>query len=194
MEARRRSLDTLRTHVRRIQLIAGLGLFSVAIGAVVSSSLLVRLHARMVGEGGLFRALLFSLIAHLWVLALLPGLSYLLARIIELRPWSTAMGAVASGTLFALAIELISGGMAGLLSDHPARLALRVGCAVAGVVLTWRAVLAGRAAAEAVNAEARRKAEDRQQEYAEFAAQAERLAAQTERKEAGAEPPRENVS
>ncbi|MHB8873999.1 MAG: hypothetical protein ACYC8T_09970, partial [Myxococcaceae bacterium] len=75
--------------------------------------------------------------------------------------------------------EGVSSGLEGLARPWPV-LALQVATLVGGVLLTRAAVAAARAAALKTEAAAVKAAEQKKSEYAEFAAEAERLAAQRE--------------
>ncbi len=167
-------LDPLRVRVRRIQFTVGLGFLALVIGTALTLSLSLRLDGRV---GALPSWALDFFIApvlrHLWVLAVLPVLCYGAARIIELKPWATALGAAATGLCFTLAIEFISNGIDGWLAAGGLSLVLELGVVAGGVVLSQRAVVRGRASAGKQETRAQEQASARKDEYAEFLREAE---------------------
>jgi hypothetical protein len=140
-------LEPLRVRIRRLQLVVGLGFLSLVIGSVLTVSLTVRLSERV--ETLPFdsvRLLVVVLLENLWVLGVLPLLCYGISRVIELKPLPTALGAALSGELFVLALYFVRDGFEGFWSAW-LYTALRVIAFLAGVLLTYRAVTLGRAAA-----------------------------------------------
>jgi hypothetical protein len=142
------SLRPLRVRVRRLQFTVGLGFLAVVLGSVLSAALTLRLTGRLeaLPVHGL-RLAFAQVLAQLWVLAVLPLLCYGASRIIELRPWPTALGAACSGQLFLLALELVRDGGDGWWAHGALSSSLRWGVFAGGVVLSQRAVLRGRAEA-----------------------------------------------
>ncbi len=167
-------LDPLRVRVRRIQFTVGLGFLALVIGSALTLSLSLRLSGRI---GALPSWLLGFFIApvlrHLWVVAVLPVLCYGAARVIELRPWATALGAAATGLLFTLAIEFTSNGIDGWLAAGAVSLLAELAVVAGGVVLSKRAVVRARADAGKQETKAQQQASARKDEYAEFLREAE---------------------
>jgi hypothetical protein len=181
------ALEPFRARVRRIQFVVGMGFLAAVAGAVFSVPLLVRLEPRLAGLGPWLGYVPAFLIARLWIVAALPGIAYVAARVLPLEPTSTAFGAAITGELFYVALQVVSGGWAALYPGY-GPFALRLCTLALGILLTLRAVRAGRAAAQKAQEAAAKLAEAKKSEYAEFAAEAERLAARSEAK-ANAAPP-----
>ncbi|MFY0524330.1 hypothetical protein ACN28I_14545 [Archangium gephyra] len=167
-------LEPLRLRLRRIQFTVGLGFLALVAGTVLTSAVSLRLAGRV---GALpswaIEFLLAPVLRHLWVLAALPVLCYGAARIIELSPWSTAIGAAATGLCFTLAIEFTSNGVDGWMASGGLSLLAELAVVAGGVVITRRAVVRGRADAGKQQTQAQEKASARQDEYAEFLRDAE---------------------
>lgn len=177
-------LEPLRVRVRRFQFIVGLGFAALMVGSFVSGSLAIRLNQRFSElPTGALRLLVGILMEDLWVLAALPLLAYGAARIMELRPLSTALGAALTGEVFVLALQYIREGS--LVSEAGWRVdTLRAVAFVVGVVLSHRAVTQGRAAADKVAESARAQAEAKKGEYDEFLREAEREGERAAQREA----------
>lgn len=142
-------LEPLRVRVRRLQFIVGLGFLALVVGSVLSSALTLRLISRV--DALSLTVLRFAIalgLQNLWVLVVLPLLCYGAARVIELRPWSTALGAGVTGQLFLVALEFVQAGVDGWVERGWLFTALQWGVFAGGVVLSQRAVVRGRAAAE----------------------------------------------
>jgi hypothetical protein len=178
-----RGLDTLRVRIRRFQFIVGLGFLSQIIGPLFTVALAQRLSQRMQDLPEILQLIIGIPLQNLWAIAVLPLLCYGAARIIELKPLSTAVGAVLSGELFILALNFAWGGLEGILPGVGA-VALQVLILAAGVLLSYRAVLKGRADAAKGAAKAQAEAEARKSEYQEFLREAERGAEKTAQREA----------
>jgi hypothetical protein len=167
-------LEPLRLRIRRIQFTVGLGFLALVVGTVLTSAVSLRLAGRV---GALpswaIELLLAPVLRHLWALAALPVLCYGAARIIELSPWSTAIGAAATGLCFTLAIEFTSNGVDGWMASGGLTLLAELAVVAGGVVITKRSVVRGRADAGKQQAQAQEKASSRQDEYAEFLRDAE---------------------
>lgn len=172
-------LDPVRARVRRVQFVVALGLFAAVVGAIFSAALSMRVAPRMDALGTLMRILVATAVSRLWVLAALPVTCYAGARVVPLKPASTAIGAAIAGEIFFGAVEVASGGLPALAPDIWAAL-LRVGTFALGALLSMRAIRAGRAAAERAEASAKRAAEANRAEYAAFAAEAQKLAGRPE--------------
>jgi hypothetical protein len=176
-------LDPVRVRIRRFQFVVGIGFLAQVIGSVLSVSLAYRLTERVqeLPEG--LRLLIGVPLQNLWVLAVLPLLCYGAARIIELKPLSTAIGGVISGQFFIMALNFAWGGLEGLFPSLGI-VALQISALAAGVLLSYRAVLKGRAAADQGAAKAQAQAEARKVEYQEFLREAEKGAEKTAQREA----------
>jgi hypothetical protein len=159
----------VRARVRRLQFTVGLGFLALVLGSVLSVALTLRLTGRIeaLPVWGL-RLAVALVLEKLWVLAVLPLLCYGASRILVLRPWPTALGAACSGQLFLLALELVRDGVDGGWEHGWLSTSLRWGLFAAGVVLSQRAVLWGRADAAKQSEHAQQQAEARKDEYAEF--------------------------
>lgn len=174
MSAKKGSLDTLRARARRAQFIIGLGFLSLMLGAILSGSLAMRLSQRLQAlPGSTLRMLVGVVLEELWVLAVLPVLCYGAARIVELRPLSTALGGALSGLVFVLALEFVREGTLWTSAGWRVQL-LRAVAFGLGVWLSHRAVVRARAASAQRADEARAQAEARKSEYDEFLREAER--------------------
>lgn len=167
-------LEPLRVRIRRIQFTVGLGFLALVVGTVLTSAVSLRLAGRV---GALpawaIELLLAPLLRHLWALAALPVLCYGAARIIELSPWGTAIGAALTGLCFTLAIEFTSNGVDGWMASGGLSLLAELAVVAGGVVITKRSVVRGRADAGKQQAQAQQQASSRQDEYAEFLRDAE---------------------
>ncbi len=183
MSTKPRGLDTLRVRIRRFQFIVGLGFLSQIIGPLITVALAQRLSQRIQDLPGILQLIIGIPLQNLWAIAVLPLLCYGAARIIELKPLSTAVGAVLSGEVFVLALNFAWGGLEGILPGVGA-VALQVSILAAGVLLSYRAVLKGRADAAKGAAKAQAEAEARKSEYQEFLREAERAAEKTAQREA----------
>ncbi|HYO72830.1 MAG TPA: hypothetical protein VEU33_42890 [Archangium sp.] len=167
-------LEPLRVRVRRIQFTVGLGFLALVIGTTLTLSLSMRLTGGIgVLPSWLIEVLIAPVLRHLWVLAVLPVLCYGAARIIELKPWATALGAAATGLCFTLAIEFTSNGIEGWVAAGGLSLVLELGVVAGGVVLSQRAVVRARADAGKQQTKAQEQASARKNEYAEFLRDAE---------------------
>ncbi len=178
-------LEPLRVRVRRLQFIAGLGFLALVLGTLLTSALSLRLSGRIgVLPSWLIEFVIAPGVRHLWVLAVLPVLCYGAARVIELRPWTTVLGAAATGLLFTLAIEFTSNGLDGWRARGGLSLVLEWGVVAGGVVLSQRAVVRGRADAGRQAEQAQWQAAAREDEYARFLQEAERAGEKLAQREA----------
>jgi hypothetical protein len=179
-------LDPLRVRIRRLQFTVGIGFLALVMGSVVSVALTLRLMERLQALPFAFLRLGIGLVlAKLWVLAVLPLLCYGAARIIELRPWPTALGAAFTGQCFLLALDFIRGGVDGWVERGWLVTLLDWVVFAAGVVLTQRAVVSGRADAGKQSEQAQQQAAAKKDEYAEFLQAAERAGEKIAQREAG---------
>ncbi|WP_375757808.1 hypothetical protein [Corallococcus exercitus] len=180
-------LEPLRVRVRRFQFIVGLGFLSLVLGAMLSVSLVLRLHSRVNAlPSDFLRIPVAVVLEDLWVLAVLPVLCYGAARIVALRTWTTAVGAAVSGGVFVVALNFVRDGLDGLTTGWSFASGLRILAFVGGILLSARAIRAGRAAAEKGSAAAQEKAAARKSEYDEFLKAAEAGGARLEQREGGA--------
>ncbi|NRD55067.1 hypothetical protein [Corallococcus exiguus] len=187
MSSKPSALEPLRVRVRRFQFIVGLGFLSLVVGAMLSVSLVLRLHARVNAlPSDFLRIPVAVALENLWVLAVLPTLCYGAARIVALRTWTTAVGAALSGGVFVLALNFVRDGMESFTTGWTFASVLRGVAFVGGILLSARAIRAGRAAAEKGSAEAEAKAVARKSEYDEFLKAAEAGGARLEQREGGA--------
>lgn len=178
-------LQPLRVRVRRLQFTVGLGFLALILGGALSGALTMRLAGRLaVLPEWLYEGLVRPMLLQLWALAVLPLLCYGAGRILELNPWRTALVAVASGQSFVLAILFASQGLEGWVGDGWLKTALDWAMLAAGVVLTQRAILRGRADAAKQAERAQQQAQARKDEYAEFLQEAERAAEKSAQREA----------
>lgn len=159
----------------------GLGFIAVFLGSALTVPLLMRLAPRLSTMDSRWLVLLVDYsVRRLWILGVLPVLCYGLARIIPIRPLSTAIGAALTGELIILALDVLSGSL-GTIADDPGHFAARIVTAVLGVALTAYAIKSSRAAAEAAEASAKKAALEKKGEYDDFSKEAERLAALKEK-------------
>ena len=183
MSSKPSALDPVRVRIRRFQFIVGLGFMAQVIGAVLTVSLAYRLTERIQDLPEGLQLLLGVVLQNLWVLGVLPLLCYGASRIIELKPLSTAIGAVVSGQVFILALNFAWGGLEGMFPSVGI-VALQISALAAGVLLSYRAVLKGLGAAAQGAAKAQAQADARKVEYQEFLREAERGAEKTAQREA----------
>nr|WP_225937464.1 hypothetical protein [Myxococcus sp. RHSTA-1-4] len=177
----------MRVRIRRFQFVMGLGFVALIGGSFIGGSLRMRLSVRLSAlPFEVLAVVLDSAIVNFWLLAALPLICHGAARVVELRPWSTALGAAMTGSAFLLAISTVQSGLAGLWPGG-LRPVLNVVAFVVGVVLSARAVTLGRAAAARQVDKAREKAQDRKSEYDEFLRAAEAGGARLEQREAAAQ-------
>ncbi len=172
MTALSEAVQPLSVRLRRAQFIAGLGVGALVLGSLVSAGLTLRLGARAAELPSLLRWGLLLGVGRLWLLLFLPLLCYGAARVLALRPRSTAVGAALAGEAFLVAMDLTRAGLPGLWAGLPLA-AVRVGTLLLGVWLSERAVRAGGVLREARERVALEKAEATRVEYAEFLARAE---------------------
>jgi len=158
----------------------GMGFTAFVVGAVLSVALFFRLGPRIQALGSPVVAFVLQLfIEHLWVVAVLPLFCYGAARIIELRPWSTAIGAMLVGEGFLLALRIVSTGLEGF-TDPGVHEGGQLSMLVLGVLASRWAVGKGRAAAVRAQEASAGAANAKKSQYDEFAAEAERLASMHE--------------
>lgn len=184
MSAKKRPFESLRVRIRRFQFILGLGFLSLTLGMLVSSSLAMRLSQRLYElPGSALRLLVGVALEELWVLAALPLLCYGAARIIELRPLTTAVGGALTGQMFVAALDFVREGTVVPSGGWRVNV-LRAVAFGAGIFLAHRAVVKARAAVEQLAAKARAQAEAKKSEYDEFLREAEAAGERTAQREA----------
>jgi hypothetical protein len=176
-------LDPIRVRLRRLQFTMGLGFIALVIGSVFTGSFTLRVYERAQELPYVLYVLLAVVLSNLWLLGVLPLLAYGAARVLELRPMSTAVGAAFTGQFFVLAVQTASGGTEALWSGW-LPFAMQVAAFVGGVLLTYRSVLQGRAAAAKGVAQVQAKAEARKSEYEEFLREAEKAGEKAAQREA----------
>jgi hypothetical protein len=168
-------LEPLRVRLRRLQFTVGLGFLALMLGSMLSAALTLRLMDRVQALPFDFLRYAIALpLENLWVLAVLPLLCYGSARIIELRPWPTALGAAFTGQFFILALDYVRDGVDGWLERGWLLTLLEWAVFAGGAVLSHQAVLRGRAQASAQVVQAQQQASAKTDEYAEFLREAER--------------------
>ena len=187
MSSKKSALEPLRVRIRRFQFIVGLGFISLVAGSVLSVSLTLRLSTRVQALPMGVRMVAAVALENLWVLAVLPALCYAAARVMELRPWTTAAGAAVSGATFVLALNYVQSGTDGLWLGGVGSV-LNVVAFALGVFVSGRAVTRGRAAAAQQSTQAQAQAQERKSEYDEFLRAAEAGGARLEQREAEAQP------
>jgi hypothetical protein len=126
-------------------------------------------------------------ISRLWVLLALPTVCYLVARVAVLEPWPTAPVTALLGELFLVAISYGVEGNLGIRKSW-LEMGLRLLFLGVGIFLTRLAILRGRAAAARVEAKAAAETQSSADEYAAFAAEAERIAQMHERSKGESTP------
>nr|WP_246357190.1 hypothetical protein [Pyxidicoccus fallax] len=174
----------MRVRIRRFQFVMGLGFLALIGGSIIGGSLRMRLSVRLSALPFEWLALVLdSALANFWLLGALPLICYGAARVVEVRPWSTALGSAMTGSVFLLAISTVQSGLDGLWGVG-LRPVLNVAAFVLGVVLSTRAVKLGRDAAAKQVEKTREKAQERKSEYDEFLRAAEAGGARLEQREA----------
>ncbi|WP_199741848.1 hypothetical protein [Corallococcus sp. CA047B] len=180
-------LEPLRVRIRRFQFIVGLGFLSLVLGAMLSVSLMARLKGLVGALPAQFLQLVVAVVLQdLWVLGVLPALCYVGARIVPLRPWSTALGSAATGGVFVVALSFVSDGGDVLTQGWGLASVLRLATFAGGILLSAQAIRAGRTAAERGSSAAQVKAVARQSEYDEFLKAAEADGARMEQRDQAA--------
>jgi hypothetical protein len=178
-------LEPLRVRIRRLQFTVGLGFLALVLGSVLSVALSLRLMDRVQALPLEFLQYAIALLVEkLWVLAVLPVLCYGSARVIELRPWPTALGSAFTGQAFLLALDFVRDGADGLLERGWLLTVLEWAVFAGGVVLSRQAVLRGRAHSNKQAEQARQQASAKTDEYAEFLREAERAGEKIAQREA----------
>jgi signal transduction histidine kinase len=176
-------LDPLRVRIRRAQFIMGLGFIALVVGNLFTGTFVFRLASRIQDLPLAIRIPVVVSVESLWLLGVLPLLCYGAARVLELKPLSTALGSAFTGVVFSQLIIFVSSGLAGLWTGW-LMLLLKVAALAGGVLLTHRAVVKGRAAAERASVQAKAQAEAKKVEYLEFLREAERAGEKTAQREA----------
>ncbi|OJH41132.1 hypothetical protein [Cystobacter ferrugineus] len=185
MSSSKAFLEPLRVRIRRFQFTVGLGFLALILGSIVSVALSQRLIGRVQAlPFGYVRFAIGLGVQNLWVLAVLPLLSYGAARIIELRPLSTAIGAALTGELFLVALQFVQDGIDGWVERGWVVLSLEAAVFALGIWLTHRAIQRGRRDAALQAEQARQRAASRKDEYAEFLREAERAGEKSAQRDA----------
>lgn len=168
-------LAAAETAVRRLLLMIGFGFAAFVGGSMVAVSLTSRIAGRIEGSPQAVHWLAWFLTAGAWVLFALPAIGYVAARFLEVKPWPTAIIGAGTGALFQLALQYVSSGAEGIVSE-PVRQLSQLVALVIGVVATAFAVKRGRDAARVAEVKAALEAEKKKTQYDEFVKQAEALA------------------
>ncbi|HEX8825301.1 MAG TPA: hypothetical protein VF794_35635, partial [Archangium sp.] len=138
-------LDPLRVRLLRVLFTGGLGFIALVLGSVLSATLYMRFAVRIDAlPFALLRLIAHVVRGNLWLLVVLPLLCYGASRIIELRAWSTALGAALTARFFLLTVEFVSAGVDGWVERGWVVALVEWSVFAAGVVLCHRAVLRGR--------------------------------------------------
>ncbi|MDY7230580.1 hypothetical protein [Hyalangium rubrum] len=176
-------LDPLRVRVRRFQFIVGLGFISLVVGAMFTGSLTLRMAERVQELPDVLQVLVAVSLENLWLLGVLPALCYGSARILELKPLSTALGAAFAGQFFYFALQFVSNGLEGMWAGWLPSV-LRAVAFSSGVFFSYRAVVNGRAASARIAAQAQAQAQAKKSEYMDFLREAERGGEKSAQREA----------
>ncbi|QSQ14282.1 hypothetical protein [Myxococcus landrumensis] len=177
-------LEPLRVRIRRFQFIVGLGFIALVAGSALSVSLTLRLSLRVQALPFMpLKILAAVLLENVWLLGVLPLLCYGAGRVMELKPWHTAGGAAVSGSAFVIALGFVQGGVDSLWMGGLGSV-LNVVAFGAGIVVSAKALMMGRAAAARQSVQTQAKAEERKSEYDEFLRAAEQGGARLEQREA----------
>jgi signal transduction histidine kinase len=178
-------LEPLRVRIRRFQFTVGLGFLALILGSIVSVALSQRLIGRVQAlPFGYARFAIGLGVQNLWVLAVLPLLCYGAARILELRPLSTALGAALTGELFLVALQFVQDGVDGWVERGWVVLSMEAAVFALGVWFTHRAIQRGRHDAALQAQQAQQRAASRKDEYAEFLREAERAGEKSAQRDA----------
>lgn len=170
-------LDPLRVRIRRLQLIVGIGFLSLVVGSITTAALIAKIAPRIEGlESGWTQFAVWTLVKGVWAYAVLPLFCYGAARVVDLKPWPTAIGAAITGELFMLAIFFVTGDLS--TGESALRLLLpRIFLLATGIALSAFAVRRARADSIGQEEKAKAAAVAKKDEYAEFTREAERIAA-----------------
>ena len=173
---------------RQVVLQVGLGVVAYIIGSVLSVGAAARIGERVGPLESDGAALVFRwFFERLWLFVALPFFGYGIGRFTEARPSRFALVSVLSGETFAVLLVTAINGLDYLLEDT-ASLIARAVTLFLGMVVTARAVQAGRDAALVSQAQANVVAQQRKAEYAEFLAAAQGKASSAADSAAPAEP------
>ncbi|WNG28719.1 hypothetical protein F0U62_35515 [Cystobacter fuscus] len=185
MSSSKAFLEPLRVRIRRFQFTVGLGFLALILGSIVSVALSQRLIGRVQAlPFGYVRFAIGLGVQNLWVLVVLPLLCYGAARILELRPLSTSLGAALTGELFLIALQFVQDGIDGWVERGWVLLSMEAAVFALGVWLTHRALQRGRHDAAQQAQQAQQRAASRKDEYAEFLREAERAGERSAQRDA----------
>lgn len=152
-------------------LTVGLGVVAAVVGSLLAGSIL----AKVSGPSTWASSVASQVLVECWAWAVLPLILMGVGRVINVPPLGTAVVAMLSGQAFRLAILYASFGIEGLHRDI-AESVIRVAALGVGLVLGWRALVAGKAATAARQARADAVAASRAAEYEAFRQESERVA------------------
>jgi hypothetical protein len=165
-------LETANVRLTRLIFVGGMGFIAQLTGALLTAALYRRVSPWLEGAPFVVTFPVGVAMQSLWVLGVLPLFCYGAARVLELRPWWTALGAAITGELFLLALSFLSTGLEG-----PWFFGLGRGVAWGlGVTVAARAVRRGTAAASASAQRALAAAQAKKHEYDAFVRESERVA------------------
>jgi hypothetical protein len=172
-------LAAAETAVRRLLLMIGFGFAAFVGGSTLAVNMTGRIAARLEGASEPARLFAGFLVEGAWVMLVLPGIAWIAARFLEVKPWPTAIIGAGTGLTFQIALQYVSSGAEGVVGE-PARQLTRLLGAGIGVVLTALAVKRGRELARVAEEQAKVEAQKKKTQYDEFVRQAEALAERRE--------------
>ena len=144
----------------------GLGVVAFILGSVMSAGAGARIAERLGPLETAWGAYLFRWVFdRLWLFAVMPFFGYAVGRFTEFKPTRFALVSILSGETFSILLISAINGFEYLTNDRYDLLA-RVVTLFLGMVVTARAVQAGRDAADQAQVEANVVAEKRKAEYA----------------------------
>ena len=177
---------------RQIILLIGLGVLAFVLGSIFSVGASARIGERLGPLEHEWSALIFRwFFERLWLFAFAPLFGYAIGRFTEISPVRFALTALISGETFSVLLVSAINGFDYLLEDTVGVIARGVTLFL-GMLITVRAVQAGRNAAAASQAESNAIAAQRKAEYAQFLAAAEAKPEPTQ-SVAAAPPPAESA-
>ena len=158
---------------RQVVLQVGLGVVAYVVGSILSVGAAARIGERLGPIDSEWGAFGFRfLFERLWLFVAVPLFGYGIGRFTEMKPSRFALVSVLSGETFSLLLVTAINGLDYVLQDTVS-LIVRAVTLFLGMVMTARAVQAGRDTAAESQAEANVVAQLRKAEYAEFLAAAE---------------------
>jgi hypothetical protein len=151
---------------RAVVLMIGMGVVAFILGSVMSAGAGARIAERLGPPETALGAWLFRWVFdRLWLFAVMPFFGYAAGRFTELKPGRFALFSVLSGETFSILLISAINGFE-YLTDDPYDVLARVVTLFLGMLITARAVQAGKEVADRAQAEANVIAEKRKAEYA----------------------------